>query len=227
MKKLLCVMAAALLCATPMFAQEIERAEKKVVRSVKVESKSEKTANGEKTAKSEKVVEESKSDADFDDVESVIEAIKSGDLDELIKQFEAAGLTEVANALKKLGVRKGDFVSVYLPVVPEAIAAMLACARIGAVHSVVFSGFSAEALAGRIEDCRSRVLITAFFAPNSRRCLVILRVSTPSMATMLCLARYSGSVAVARQLLGSKQHSRMTNPRQNGRRDSTSCSFTP
>ena len=67
----------------------------------------------------------------------------------------------LANALKKLGVKKGDFVSVYLPVIPEAIAAMLACARIGAVHSVVFSGFSSEALAGRIEDCRSRVLITA------------------------------------------------------------------
>jgi acetyl-CoA synthetase len=70
-------------------------------------------------------------------------------------------VSRLANALKKLGVRKGDFVSVYLPVIPEAIAAVLACARIGAVHSVVFSGFSAEALAGRIEDCRSRVLITA------------------------------------------------------------------
>jgi acetyl-CoA synthetase len=70
-------------------------------------------------------------------------------------------VSRLANVLKTLGVKKGDFVSVYLPVVPEAIAAMLACARIGAVHSVVFSGFSAEALAGRIEDCRSRVLITA------------------------------------------------------------------
>jgi acetyl-CoA synthetase len=70
-------------------------------------------------------------------------------------------VSRLANALLGLGVRKGDFVSVYLPVVPEAIAAMLACARIGAVHSVVFSGFSAEALAGRIADCRSRVLITA------------------------------------------------------------------
>ncbi|HET9482380.1 MAG TPA: acetate--CoA ligase, partial [Xanthomonadales bacterium] len=56
---------------------------------------------------------------------------------------------------------KGDFVSVYLPVIPEAVAAVLACARIGAVHSVVFSGFSAEALAGRIADCGSRVLVTA------------------------------------------------------------------
>jgi acetyl-CoA synthetase len=70
-------------------------------------------------------------------------------------------VSRLANTLKELGVKKGDFVSVYLPVIPEAVAAMLACARIGAVHSVVFSGFSAEALAGRIEDCRSRVLITA------------------------------------------------------------------
>ncbi len=67
----------------------------------------------------------------------------------------------LANVLSGLGVRKGDFVSIYLPCIPQSIAAMLACARIGAVHSVVFSGFSAEALAGRIEDCGSRVLITA------------------------------------------------------------------
>jgi len=64
-------------------------------------------------------------------------------------------VSRLANVLKGLGVGKGDFVSIYLPVIPEAIAAMLACARIGAVHSVVFSGFSAEALAGRIGDCRS------------------------------------------------------------------------
>src|SRR4051812_769743 len=70
-------------------------------------------------------------------------------------------VSRLANALKKLGVKKGDFVSIYLPVVHQSIAAMLACARIGAIHSVVFSGFSSEALAGRIEDCRSRVLITA------------------------------------------------------------------
>jgi len=70
-------------------------------------------------------------------------------------------VSRLANALKKLGVKKGDFVSVYLPVIHQSIAAMLACARIGAIHSVVFSGFSSEALAGRIADCRSRVLITA------------------------------------------------------------------
>jgi acetyl-CoA synthetase len=67
----------------------------------------------------------------------------------------------LANVLKAHGVKKGDTVTIYLPMIPEAACAMLACARIGAVHSVVFGGFSAASLAGRIEDCRSKLLITA------------------------------------------------------------------
>jgi acetyl-CoA synthetase len=66
-----------------------------------------------------------------------------------------------ANVLKANGVNKGDRVTIYLPMVPEAAVAMLACARIGAVHSIVFAGFSPEALAGRIEDCESRIVLTA------------------------------------------------------------------
>ena len=66
-----------------------------------------------------------------------------------------------ANVLKKFGVKKGDRVSIYLPMIPELPIAMLACARIGAIHSVVFGGFSSEALRDRINDCESRVLITA------------------------------------------------------------------
>ncbi|MCA1749740.1 MAG: acetate--CoA ligase [Parasphingopyxis sp.] len=66
-----------------------------------------------------------------------------------------------ANVLKEEGVRKGDRVTIYLPMIPEAAFAMLACARIGAVHSVVFAGFSPEALAGRINDCESGYLVTA------------------------------------------------------------------
>ncbi|HPE47730.1 MAG TPA: acetate--CoA ligase [Hyphomonas sp.] len=66
-----------------------------------------------------------------------------------------------ANVLKKLGVKKGDRVTIYMPMILEAAYAMLACARIGAIHSVVFGGFSPEALAGRITDCESTVLITA------------------------------------------------------------------
>ena len=67
----------------------------------------------------------------------------------------------LANALKALGVTKGDRVTIYLPMIVEAAVAMLACARIGAVHSVVFAGFSAEALKGRIDDCGSKIVITA------------------------------------------------------------------
>ncbi|MBW8772833.1 MAG: acetate--CoA ligase, partial [Gemmatimonadetes bacterium] len=66
-----------------------------------------------------------------------------------------------ANALKALGVRKGDRVAIYLPMIPEAAIAMLACTRIGAVHSVVFGGFSAESLRDRINDSQCKVLITA------------------------------------------------------------------
>jgi acetyl-CoA synthetase len=66
-----------------------------------------------------------------------------------------------ANALKKLGIKKGDRVTIYLPKVPEQIVAMLACARIGAIHSVVYSGFSAPALANRIQDAESKLVITA------------------------------------------------------------------
>ncbi|GAA4768696.1 acetate--CoA ligase [Stakelama sediminis] len=66
-----------------------------------------------------------------------------------------------ANVLKAQGVRKGDRVTIYMPMIPEAAFAVLACARLGAIHSVVFAGFSPEALAGRITDCDSAVLITA------------------------------------------------------------------
>ena len=67
----------------------------------------------------------------------------------------------LANALKALGAKKGDRISIYLPMVPEAAVAMLACARIGAIHSVVFGGFSPDSLANRIQDCGSTLLITA------------------------------------------------------------------
>ncbi|MCT8972365.1 acetate--CoA ligase [Microbaculum marinisediminis] len=66
-----------------------------------------------------------------------------------------------ANVLKKLGAKKGDRITIYMPMIPEAAYAMLACARIGAVHSVVFGGFSPDSLAGRIQDCDSNIVITA------------------------------------------------------------------
>lgn len=66
-----------------------------------------------------------------------------------------------ANVLKKHGVTKGDRVTIYLPMIPELVISMLACSRIGAIHSIVFGGFSAQALRDRIQDCRSKILITA------------------------------------------------------------------
>ena len=76
--------------------------------------------------------------------------------DDLLRETSKA-----ANALLELGVRKGDRVAIYMPMIPELPIAMLACARIGAPHTVVFGGFSAEALGGRINDCGAKVLITA------------------------------------------------------------------
>ncbi len=67
----------------------------------------------------------------------------------------------LANALKKLGVKKGDRVTIYMPMVPEAAVAMLACARLGAPHSVIFGGFSSQAIADRVEDAKSDIIITA------------------------------------------------------------------
>jgi len=72
-----------------------------------------------------------------------------------------AEVCRFANVLKKQGVAKGDRVTIYLPMIPEAAYAMLACARIGAIHSVVFGGFSPESLANRIRDCDSKVIVTA------------------------------------------------------------------
>lgn len=70
-------------------------------------------------------------------------------------------VSRFANVLKAKGVSKGDTVTIYLPMIPEAAYAMLACARIGAIHSIVFGGFSPDSLAGRIEGCKSKVVITA------------------------------------------------------------------
>ena len=72
-----------------------------------------------------------------------------------------ANVCRFANVLKSAGARKGDRITLYMPMIPEAAFAMLACARIGAIHSIVFGGFSPEALAGRITDCDSSIVVTA------------------------------------------------------------------
>ncbi len=78
-------------------------------------------------------------------------------------------VSRMANILKDLGVGKGDRVILYLPMIPEAAYAMLACARIGAIHSIVFAGFSPDALGARIEGCDAKLVITADFAPRGGR----------------------------------------------------------
>ncbi|MEL6465330.1 MAG: acetate--CoA ligase [Pseudomonadota bacterium] len=76
---------------------------------------------------------------------------------------------KMANVLEELGVRKGDRVVIYLPMIPEAAYAMLACARVGAIHSIVFAGFSPDALGARINGCDAKVVITADYAPRGGR----------------------------------------------------------
>ncbi|HLF58713.1 MAG TPA: acetate--CoA ligase [Alphaproteobacteria bacterium] len=105
-----------------------------------------------------------------------------------------------ANAFRSLGVKKGDRVTIYLPMIPEAAVAMLACARIGAIHSVVFGGFSSDSLAGRITDCDSTVLITADEGLRGGR-KVGLKVSAdealkscPGVATVVVVRRTGGNV---------------------------------
>jgi acetyl-CoA synthetase len=106
----------------------------------------------------------------------------------------------MANVLKKHGVKKGDRVTIYLPMIPEAAYAMLACARIGAVHSIVFGGFSPDSLVNRIQDCDSNFVITADEGLRGGR-KVPLKVnadaalkSCPSVKRMLVVKRTGGKV---------------------------------
>jgi len=85
----------------------------------------------------------------------------AGDVRRITYAQLQAEVIRMANTLRKMGVTKGDRVTIYMPMVPEGAFAMLACARIGAIHSVIFGGFSPEAIAGRVEDCRSDWIVTA------------------------------------------------------------------
>jgi acetyl-CoA synthetase len=106
----------------------------------------------------------------------------------------------LGNVLKAHGVKKGDRVTIYLPMIPEAAFAMLACARIGAVHSVVFGGFSPDSLLGRIQDCRSTIVITADEGLRGGR-KVPLKANTdaalkqcPEVKTVIVVRRTGGAV---------------------------------
>ena len=70
-------------------------------------------------------------------------------------------VSKAANGLKKIGIKKGDRVTIYLTMIPELAISMLACARIGAVHSIIFGGFSSESISGRVNDCESEYIITS------------------------------------------------------------------
>ena len=111
------------------------------------------------------------------------------------KLFE--NVCRFANVLKLRGVEKGDRVTLYMPMIPEAAYAMLACARIGAVHSVVFGGFSADALAGRIVDCQSKVVITADFSNRGGR-QIALKQNVDDAALKPGVSDYLESVIVVK-----------------------------
>jgi acetyl-CoA synthetase len=108
-----------------------------------------------------------------------------------------------SNVLKRAGVKKGDRITIYLPMIPEAAYAMLACARIGAIHSVVFGGFSPDSLAGRIQDCASKLVITADEGLRGGR-PVPLKANTdealkkcPDVETVLVVRHTGGAVAMS------------------------------
>ena len=110
-------------------------------------------------------------------------------------------VSKLANALKARGVKKGDPITIYMPMVPEAVYAMLACARIGAIHSVVFGGFSPESLKSRILDCESRVVITADEGVRGAKKIPLKNnvdealQSCPDVNTVFVLKRTGGDIA--------------------------------
>ena len=111
-------------------------------------------------------------------------------------------VSQFANVLKTLGIRKGDRVALYLPLIPELAIAMLACARIGAVHSVVFGGFSAESLRDRINDSQCRLLVTADGGYRRGHVVALKQVAdeavadTPSIETVVVVRRGQGDIPV-------------------------------
>ncbi|GMW06399.1 MAG: acetyl-coenzyme A synthetase [Nevskiales bacterium] len=116
---------------------------------------------------------------------AIIFESEPGDVRRMTYAELAADVNRLGNGLKKLGVTMGDRVVIYLPMVPEAVVAMLACARIGAVHSVVFGGFSARSLRDRIQDTGARVVITADGGRRAGR-LVELKAAADEALSQNC-----------------------------------------
>jgi acetyl-CoA synthetase len=113
-----------------------------------------------------------------------------------------AQICKLSNALRKLGAKKGDRITIYMPMVVEAVVAMLACARIGAIHSVVFGGFSADSLKDRIIDCDSSIVITADEGLRGGKPIALKKnvdealKSTPQVKSVIVLKRTGGAVGM-------------------------------
>jgi acetyl-CoA synthetase len=113
-----------------------------------------------------------------------------------------AEVCRFANVLKMKGVKRGDRVTIYLPMIPETAIAMLACARIGAIHSVVFAGFSPHSLAGRIQDCQSRCVVTADEGLRGGKAVPLKKntdealETCPDVDTVIVIRRTGASVAM-------------------------------
>ncbi len=124
-----------------------------------------------------------------------------GDTRTITYEELCAGVCRAANALQELGVRSGDTVAIYMPMIPETVMAMLACARIGAPHTVVFGGFSSDALKGRILDCEAHFVITADGgnrrgAPSPLKPAVDEALADcPDVHTVLVVRRTGGAVS--------------------------------
>jgi acetyl-CoA synthetase len=111
-------------------------------------------------------------------------------------------VSQFANVLKSLGVKKGDRVAIYLPLIPELVVSLLACARIGAIHSVVFGGFSAESLSDRINDAKAKLLITADGGYRRGQIVALKKVAdealvdTPSIEKVVVVRRGHSDIPV-------------------------------